>query len=60
MARLTNVIDAIADELARQCIAYMHLNDAFDVAALGEAVLKAADGTVIRFLSADEHRWAAA
>jgi hypothetical protein len=38
----------------------MHLNDAFDVAALGEAVLKAADGTVIRFLSADEHRWAAA
>jgi hypothetical protein len=48
-ARLVNVIEAIADELERQGLVDILTDDGFDVTALAEAVLRAADGIVIPF-----------
>lgn len=48
-ARLMKVIDAIVAELSRQGVAEALADLGFDPTALAEAVIKAADGDVIRF-----------
>lgn len=48
VARRMNVIDAIVSELDRQGVIDILADAAFDVAALAQVVLRAADGNVIQ------------
>jgi hypothetical protein len=49
IARLMNVCDAIIDQLQRQGIAEVMACRGFKLTEMAEAVLKAADGDVVRF-----------